>query len=79
MIVCTTATSRGVDIPGLTHIFIHGVPDTPDTYLHLAGRVGRCGQAGRVVTLIDETEQGGSKMMDILQRVSAKPVRLEAF
>lgn len=92
LLVCTASTIRGVDIPGLTHIFIHGLPEggrgNADTYLHLSGRVGRSGQPGRVITLVEASEedmetgreaQDANAMKDILLRVSVQPVRLPEF
>ena len=63
LLVSTAATTRGLDLPELSHIFIVGVPEglsfsgqTIDTYLHLAGRVGRFGRGGKVVTVVERAE-----------------------
>ncbi|KAF5384794.1 hypothetical protein D9615_001424 [Tricholomella constricta] len=86
LLVSTLATTRGLDLPELTHVFILGIPDGPkvngrtvDAYVHLAGRVGRFGRGGKVITVVEkeaeeeekEEERGsgvrqGSKMMRIL-------------
>ena len=61
LLVSTLATTRGLDLVGLSHVFILGVPEDQrvDAYLHLAGRVGRMGsaggrQGGRVVSILQE-------------------------
>lgn len=61
LLVSTLATTRGLDLPELTHVFILGIPDGPkvngrtvDAYLHLAGRVGRFGRGGKVITVIEK-------------------------
>lgn len=61
LLVSTLATTRGVDLPELTHVFVYGIPgggkgadgQTLDAYLHIAGRVGRFGRGGKVVTVIE--------------------------
>ena len=56
LLVSTLATTRGLDLPSLTHVFILGLPeDRPgDAYMHAAGRVGRFGRSGKVITVIEE-------------------------
>ncbi|KAG6878655.1 hypothetical protein C0993_001178 [Termitomyces sp. T159_Od127] len=61
LLVSTLATTRGLDLPELTHVFIMGIPDGPkvngrtiDGYVHLAGRVGRFGRGGKVVTVVEK-------------------------
>ncbi|KAG6832311.1 hypothetical protein H0H92_003544 [Tricholoma furcatifolium] len=100
LLVSTLATTRGLDLPELTHVFILGIPDGPkvngrtvDAYVHLAGRVGRFGRGGKVITVVekeadvteaDEEEKGkgvteGSKMMRILKTINKEPVALMHF
>ena len=61
LLVSTLATTRGIDLPELSHVFILGVPDGPkvtaravDAYFHVAGRVGRFGRGGRVITVVEK-------------------------
>ncbi|KAG0348018.1 hypothetical protein BG004_006312 [Podila humilis] len=44
--------ARGLDLPGLSHVIIVGMPSAPSSYLHMAGRTGRMGKTGRVLTII---------------------------
>jgi len=59
LIVGTLATIRGVDLPDLSHVFILGVPEgrAGDAYLHVAGRVGRFGSRGKVITVLEERKE----------------------
>lgn len=64
LLVANSAGVRGLDLPALSHVFILGIPDgatggigNSDTYLHLAGRVGRFGATGRVVTILEEDDE----------------------
>lgn len=51
MLLCADGASRGLDVPGVDLIVQMALPQGIDTYLHRAGRTGRQGAAGRVVTL----------------------------
>ncbi|KAF9112049.1 hypothetical protein BGX27_004068 [Mortierella sp. AM989] len=44
--------ARGLDLPGLSHVYIVGLPSAPSSYIHMAGRTGRMGKKGQVVTII---------------------------
>ncbi|KAF8978000.1 hypothetical protein BGZ46_006949 [Entomortierella lignicola] len=48
------SNARGLDLPGLSHVYIVGLPSAPSSYIHMAGRTGRMGKKGQVVTLIRE-------------------------
>jgi superfamily II DNA/RNA helicase len=87
LLICTPATSRGLDMPELTHVLILGIPESgsdemnSDTYLHLAGRVGRFGRAGQVVTIIDTDAQRKdmSRISNILRLNGIRPVKINMF
>ena len=51
-LVTTDVASRGIDIDDLSHVFIFSTPDSPEQYIHRAGRTGRVGKSGRAVSLI---------------------------
>jgi superfamily II DNA/RNA helicase len=46
--------SRGLDIAELPYVVNAEVPLTKESYLHRAGRVGRMGASGQVVTIVQE-------------------------
>jgi ATP-dependent RNA helicase DeaD len=51
-LVTTDVASRGIDIDDLSHVFIFSTPDSPEQYIHRAGRTGRVGRSGRAISLI---------------------------
>ncbi len=50
--VTTDVASRGIDIEDLSHVFIFSAPDSPEQYIHRAGRTGRVGRSGRAISLV---------------------------
>lgn len=92
LLVSTAATVRGVDLPGLSHVFILGLPQgrTADSYLHIAGRVGRFWRGGKVVSFLEEGAQPGSrtmrrakdeasKLQTLFKLLEVTPVKIEHF
>ncbi|TPX59653.1 hypothetical protein SpCBS45565_g07674 [Spizellomyces sp. 'palustris'] len=52
LLTLTEWEARGLDLPSVTHVFILGPPSSPASYLHMAGRTGRYGRPGHVITLL---------------------------
>ncbi|OZJ07001.1 hypothetical protein BZG36_00038 [Bifiguratus adelaidae] len=65
LLLATEFTSRGVDLPDISHVFILGIPKSIASYLHMAGRTGRFGRQGTVITLVREQGQAEARMRDI--------------
>lgn len=57
VLVATDAAARGIDIPGLDMVVNMEPPQTANEYLHRAGRTGRMGREGLVITLATEGER----------------------
>ena len=74
LLVATTATIRGIDLPDLSHVFIWGVVDA-NSYLHASGRVGRFGRKGRVVSVFDEKEEQSSRYRRMLKSIGLIPTK----
>lgn len=51
ILVASDLVSRGLDIPGVTHIINLDIPENPASYLHRAGRAGRAGKSGKVISI----------------------------
>ncbi|MDT8858597.1 DEAD/DEAH box helicase [Alkalihalobacillus sp. MEB130] len=57
ILVATDIAARGLDVNDVTHIIQIDPPASPDSYLHRAGRTGRMGKNGTVITLIDRPNE----------------------
>lgn len=56
VLIASDIAARGLDLPGVTHVFNLDVPTESKAYLHRVGRTGRAGGAGTAVTLMTEDE-----------------------
>jgi ATP-dependent RNA helicase DeaD len=71
-LVATDVASRGLDISGVTHVFIYHLGDDPDIYVHRSGRTGRFEKAGTVVTLVTDREL--PTFRSILHLIKREPI-----
>jgi superfamily II DNA/RNA helicase len=56
IMIASDLAARGLNIPGVTHVFNLDVPTQAKAYLHRVGRTARAGAAGTAVSLVTETE-----------------------
>jgi superfamily II DNA/RNA helicase len=56
VLIASDVAARGLDIPGVTHIFNLDVPTQSKAYLHRVGRTARAGAKGQAVSLMTEDE-----------------------
>ena len=57
LLLATPLGGRGLDIPHCSHVYMLGLPQRAEDYLHQAGRCGRFGQPGLVTVLCAEKEE----------------------
>jgi superfamily II DNA/RNA helicase len=66
VLVATDVAARGIHVDDIDLVIQADAPDEYKTYLHRAGRTGRAGKEGRVVTLIPRNRQ--RRMAELLGR-----------
>ncbi len=57
VLVSSDIGARGLDIEGVTHIINLDIPEEPVYYLHRAGRTGRNGVEGKVISIVTNYEK----------------------
>ncbi len=56
ILVCTDVAARGLDIPGVSHVYNYEMPKESKQYIHRIGRTARAGKSGKVINLISDRD-----------------------
>ena len=90
VLVATDVAARGIDIPGVGHVYNYELPNVPENYVHRIGRTARAGASGRAVAFCAPEEMADLRSIEKLlgepvavaggrpwheQRESARPAR----
>lgn len=57
VLVSTDLAARGIDLPEVSHVVNYDLPINAESYLHRAGRCGRAGRSGLMVSLASKDRQ----------------------
>jgi len=57
VLVATDVAARGLDIDGISHVFLYNLPYDPEIYVHRIGRTGRAGKTGIAISLVAPSEK----------------------
>ncbi len=58
VLVATDVAARGIDIPGVRHVYNYDMPNVPENYVHRIGRTARAGADGTAVAFCAPAEMG---------------------
>jgi ATP-dependent RNA helicase RhlE len=68
ILVATDIAARGIDIPGVSHVFNFDLPDVPEQYVHRIGRTARAGAEGIAVAFCSPDERGNLRDIERVTR-----------
>jgi ATP-dependent RNA helicase RhlE len=58
VLVATDVAARGIDIPGVRHVYNFDMPNVPENYVHRIGRTARAGAEGNAIAFCAPAEMG---------------------
>lgn len=56
VLVCTDVAARGLDIPGVSHVYNYDIPLESENYVHRIGRTARAGKEGIAISLLSSRD-----------------------
>jgi ATP-dependent RNA helicase DDX1 len=57
ILLATDVAARGLDVKELPYVLNMTLPDTPETYVHRSGRVGRSNRAGLAISFVSSVKE----------------------
>ncbi len=73
VLVTSDLTSRGLDIPNITHIVQMDLPSNDDFFIHRAGRTARAGKTGVNIVIGDEYEMRKFATLEKKLKITVNP------
>jgi ATP-dependent RNA helicase RhlE len=72
VLVATDVAARGIDIPGVRHVYNYDMPNVPENYVHRIGRTARAGAEGTAVAFCAPAEMGELQAVEKLLKTTLK-------
>jgi len=57
VLVCTDVAGRGLDIPGVSHVYNYDIPRESKQYIHRIGRTARAGAEGKAINILSRNDR----------------------
>ncbi len=76
VLVATDIAARGIDVPGVSHVYNFELPNVPEQYVHRIGRTARAGREGLALAFVAEDERAYLRDIERLTRIKLQPVPL---
>jgi ATP-dependent RNA helicase RhlE len=76
VLIATDIAARGIDIPGVSHVFNYDLPEVPEQYVHRIGRTARAGADGIAIAFCAPDERGNLRDIErtTRQRIPVAPL-----
>ncbi len=66
VLVATDVAARGIDIPGVGHVYNFDLPNVPENYVHRIGRTARAGRDGQAIAFCTAEEMADLRAIEKL-------------
>ena len=76
ILVATDIAARGIDVPGVSHVFNFELPNVPEQYVHRIGRTARAGAEGVAMSFCAGDERAYLKDIERTTRVKPQVEKL---
>jgi ATP-dependent RNA helicase RhlE len=76
VLVATDIAARGIDVPGVSHVFNFELPNVPEQYVHRIGRTARAGADGQAYSFVADDERAYLKDIERLTKIRLKQIGL---
>jgi len=76
VLIATDVAARGIDIPGITHVFNFEIPNVPEQYVHRIGRTARANRSGVAHAFVAKDERAYLKAIQKLLKTEIPVVPL---
>ena len=70
ILVATDVAARGIDIPGVSHVYNYNLPEVPENYVHRIGRTARAGAEGKAIAFCAPDEFHLLRQIEKLMSIS---------
>lgn len=76
VLVGTDVAARGLDIPGVSHIYNYDIPKDRNDYIHRIGRTARAGKEGRAINILASSDYDSFRRVMRLKDVTITEEKL---
>jgi ATP-dependent RNA helicase RhlE len=74
VLIATDIAARGIDIPGVSHVFNFDLPHVAEQYVHRIGRTARAGATGIAIAFCSDEERG---LLRDIERLTRQKLSIE--